>query len=139
MRGNDAGIEDQFAAPRRMTVAIDFDGVIHSYTSPWTKPEEINDGPTEGAIEYLEEITKTYEVAIFSTRAHNFGGTEAITAWLADHGLSWAAHDHITITAMKPMALVYIDDRAWRFTGDNWPSVEEIESAMPWNKVKPHE
>ena len=35
------------------TVLVDFDGVIHSYTSPFTTPDEIKDPPVPGAFEWL--------------------------------------------------------------------------------------
>ena len=35
----------------------------------------------------------------------------------------------------KPPAVLYIDDRAYRFTGSNWPSVDEIKSFQPWYKT----
>ncbi len=41
---------------------------------------------------------------------------------------------HVTIGAAKPPALVYVDDRGWRFTGSNFPTVEEIHAAKPWWK-----
>ena len=30
----------------RQTIACDFDGVLHAYTSPWTGPRDVNDPPT---------------------------------------------------------------------------------------------
>ena len=35
----------------------------------------------------------------------------------------------------KPMCVLTIDDRAWRFEGPNtWPTIEEIENFKPWNR-----
>lgn len=116
-------------ADKRWTIAVDFDGVIHSYTSPWVAPEVIPDPPVDGAIEWLNKMVNKFDVVIFTTRAKTTAGSNAVGRWLHDHGVygSW------TTTAIKPAALVYIDDRAWRFEG-RFPSAHEIHLARPWNK-----
>jgi hypothetical protein len=48
----------------RYTVAVDFDGVIHSYASPWVNAETIPDPPVDGAIAWLNEIADDFEVVI---------------------------------------------------------------------------
>lgn len=119
---------------KRWTVAVDVDGVIHSYASGWQGAEVIPDPPVAGAIEWLERIGEEYDIAICSTRAETEEGRQAISEYLRRHGLSEEAMDVITIEAGKPPALLYVDDRAWRFTGDNFPTVEQIRNAVPWWK-----
>ena len=38
---------------KKFTVAVDFDGVIHSYTTLWFTASVIPDPPVPGAIEWL--------------------------------------------------------------------------------------
>lgn len=124
----------------RQTIAVDFDGVIHSYTSKWTTASEIPDPPVEGAIEWLHEMVQKFEVIIFSTRAETFAGQYAIKAWLKKHadGIWWPGPgylgiEEVRITYKKEPAIVYIDDRGWRFEG-KFPSAETILGLKPWNK-----
>jgi len=35
---------------------------------------------------------------------------------------------------VKPAALIYLDDRAVRFDGENFPEKSEIHALRPWNK-----
>lgn len=119
---------------KRWTVAVDVDGVIHSYSSGWQGAEVLPDPPVPGVIEWLEEITGEYDVAICSTRAETQAGCDAIRQYLIDNGLSPAAMDRVFIDSGKPRALLYVDDRGWRFTGENFPSVEQIRHALPWWK-----
>lgn len=42
--------------PREFRIAIDFDNVVHSYTSPWSHAADIADPPLPGAIEWLERL-----------------------------------------------------------------------------------
>lgn len=111
------------------SVYVDFDGVIHSYTSGWVSAAIIPDPPVEGAIEWLNEMVKHFHVAIFTTRATNSDARRAIQNWLEVHGFK----GDVTITATKGPALVYIDDRGWRFEG-RFPSKQEIHLARPWWK-----
>lgn len=115
----------------RYTIAVDFDGVLHSYTSPWVDHHVIPDPPVSGAIEWLNEIGKKFDIAIFSTRCKTPHGQECVELWLRNEGVT----ADFTTTYEKIPALVYVDDRAWRFTGDNFPSADEVHRAIPWNKV----
>ena len=121
------------AAGERYTVAVDFDGVLHSYTSPWVNAETIPDPPVPGAIEWLREIAKAFTVVIFTTRGKTPEGQRAVRHWLHENG--WDAGINATVTADKPPALIYLDDRAWRFIG-YFPTANEIHEARPWNKIK---
>jgi hypothetical protein len=128
----------------KYTVCVDFDGVIHAYTSPWVAPHVIPDPPVAGALQWiLDRMHDDFTVVIHTTRARTWRGRRAIRAWLRKHGgegmyyevMGFAGLEDVKITHRKVPALVYIDDRAWRFDGTNWPSKEEIHRARPWNKV----
>lgn len=121
---------------------MDFDGVIHQYVTPWIAPDVIPDPPVEGAIEWLNEMRRHFDVFVMTTRARPqpvegrdglFDGCYAIRTWLAFHGLPNA--DEILVTHEKLPALAYIDDRGWRFEGPGtFPTAEQIHRARPWNK-----
>jgi hypothetical protein len=130
-------------APRKPILCLDFDGVIHSYVSGWKGPTEIPDPPVPGALAFIAEATKHFNVAIFSSRSNHVGGIEAMIQWLGfwsvdkthgmgddfDHG-TWGSVDWPT---SKPAAFLTIDDRAITFTGQ-WPEIEKLLAFKPWNK-----
>ena len=147
---------------QRYTVAVDFDGVLHSYTSPWVNARTIPDPPVEGAIQWLADIVTRFDVAITSTRNSQWFGRWAMKSWLREHlwqfmwpkaneavsGWThgdvdeWAGRladevlSHVSFPRHKPPALVYLDDRALRFDGPgSWPTPDQIHAARPWNKV----
>jgi hypothetical protein len=101
------------------TVAIDFDGVIHAYSKGW-HDGTIYDEPVFGAFAALDDLMKTYAVAIFTTR-----NIYQVIEWFANHGYDnttnvwkppfWNETGRILITNSKPAAIAYIDDRAIRF------------------------
>lgn len=116
----------------RYTVCVDCDGVLHSYTSPWAGVDVLPDPPVEGAIEWLNEITKAFNVVIFTTRGHSEKGREAVAAWLRENGYTGP---DLEVTNIKVPALLYLDDRGWRFEGPgSFPTASEIHQARPWNK-----
>lgn len=119
--------------PPKLTIALDFDGVIHEHVSPWTDAHEIHDGPVPGALDFIRgAIDAGCEVVIYTARANTASTVPHVYAWLVKHGLEERYAWHIRITALKPAAVVYIDDRAWRFEG-TWPSLEQIRALKPWN------
>lgn len=108
------------------TIALDFDGVLHSYTSPWTTASEISDPPVPGAVEAVKEwLDAGFEVIVTSARAQNPEGVIAIKKWLKANGFpALAVHP-------KHKATLYIDDRGFRFEG-HFPSAEEISGLKTW-------
>jgi hypothetical protein len=99
----------------KRTIALDFDGVVHSYTSGWTRADDIPDPPVEGAKEAIEKLRQDYSVNIFSARAGQPGGMNAIEEWLKKNGI-----EVDEVSTEKPPAHVYVDDRGITFRG-NWP------------------
>lgn len=119
-------------AGERYTVAVDFDGVLHSYTSPWINAETIPDPPVPGAVEWLNSIWKDFDVVIHTTRGATPQGVAAVYQWLAVNGFCGQIK---LVTNIKPPALIYLDDRSYRFEGPGtFPSAEQIHRAKPWNK-----
>lgn len=124
-------------------LCLDFDGVLHSYTSGWKGAAVIPDPPVEGAIDFLYEAIQYLEVHIYSSRSHQDGGIEAMADWLVHHETIWRAQQtivprtslmlNIKWPLAKPQAFLTIDDRALTFTG-MWPAMTTLLSFKPWNK-----
>ena len=117
----------------RRTICVDFDGVIHSYTSGWKGVDIIPDPPVEGAIEWLQEMVKHFQVAIFSSRSSNGGAIIAMRVYLEKHGLPRDVLRKINFPTTKPAAHLSIDDRGFCFTGA-FPGADEISAFKPWYK-----
>jgi len=116
-------------------ISIDFDGVIHAYTSPFTTATEIHDGPVPGALDFIRTaLDRGFGVHIHTARANNPHVEDAIVAWLLTHGLEHYHVDALSISARKKGAVVYIDDRGWRFEG-RFPTFDEIGALRQWNRL----
>jgi hypothetical protein len=111
------------------TLMIDFDGVLASYNGVFELAEP--GAPNPGAVAAVKAyLAAGFRVMIHSSRAAKLEGRLAINKWLALHGLGDVA-DSIGITAFKVPAVVYLDDRGWRFSGE-WPEPEQLERFQPW-------
>lgn len=124
---------------RKYSIAVDFDGVINSYTSGWTKEDDIPDPPVAGAFEWLAEMSKSFSVIIHSARLTPRRGVHALPRasmynWFLEHGMSKEVLHELTFWTSegKPTALIYIDDRGYRFTGKNFPTKDEIHKLKSW-------
>ena len=113
-----------------ITLAVDFDGVINSYKSGWTDLR-LPDPPVPGAIEWLSAMTNYCKVLIHSARLNDPAQKLLVQCWLLVHGMKPDALAKLEFMA-KPQAQLYIDDRAWAFTGQNFPSIEEVVEFAPW-------
>lgn len=115
----------------KKTIALDFDGVVHSYKSGWQGLVP-TDPPTHGAKQAIAKLRENYDVVIFSTRCEECGGINAIEHWLEVNDIE--VND---VVSGKPMAVLVVDDRAFRFQGD-WGAVVAFasnpENLLPWNK-----
>lgn len=112
------------------TICIDFDGVIHSYTSGWQGIDIIPDQPVPGALNAINSYLETYNVAIFSARSRDENGITAMISWMRLWGFPV---DKLMFPTEKPPAIIYIDDRGFAFDG-NFPDTDFIDNFKPWNK-----
>lgn len=116
---------------RKPILCLDFDGVLHSYTSGWQGASVIPDPPVPGAMEFLAEAVEHFDVQVYSSRSNQSGGISAMQRWMAEHLPEH--HMHIGWPYAKPPAMVGIDDRVITFEG-TWPSMETLKAFQPWNK-----
>jgi hypothetical protein len=83
-------------AKRKPILSLDFDGVIHSYTSGWKGPRVIPDPPVPGALEFIVRALDCFDVQIYSSRSNYWGGRRAMRRWLKKELASFAPNLHIT-------------------------------------------
>jgi len=123
-------------------LCLDFDGVIHSYTSGWKGADVVPDPPVPGAMCFIWDASEQFTVAIHSSRSAQPGGVKAMRSWLERHFREHWAADRTTCddklaeivwATEKPSAMVTLDDRAIPFNGE-WPDVASLRSFKPWNK-----
>ena len=116
----------------QINVGIDFDKVIHKCSKGYYDGT-IYDDPVEGAYEALEKLSQDYTVIVYTCKAkpdrgliNGQTGTELVWEWLKEHNMAQFVSK---VTAEKPRARFYIDDKAIRFT--DWDSafkmIEEID------------
>lgn len=131
---------------RKPILCLDFDGVMHSYTSGWQGADVIPDPPVPGLVEFLDRAVEKFTVAVYSSRSGHPNGIFAMQFWLHtvllralndDDPVRMAEiWDAIQWPKEKPPAMVTIDDRAVTFTGE-WPSIDALMAFQPWNKKPP--
>lgn len=139
-------------------LCVDFDGVIHSYTSGWKGATVIPDPPVPGALRWLWKATEWFDVKIYSSRSKEDGGCAAMLDWMVAHSKEEFGEGHpmassapygawlteatgelrqypIDFCHEKPSAFLTIDDRAVCFEGD-WSDLEpaDLLNFKPWYK-----
>jgi len=118
------------------SIALDFDGVCNSYKSGFVAVDKIPDPPVEGTFDAIERyLDAGLRVYIFSTRNFSPEGRVAIKNWFRHWGMSQETLDRLEVVSGKPIAKLYIDDRAFHFTGE-FPSVEYVINFKPWHGGK---
>ena len=102
-------------------LGIDFDGVIHDDNLGF-HDGTIYGEPIEGSIESIKFLSNHFNIIIFTAKAktdrplvNGKTGAELVGDWLFKHDLLKYVSD---ITAEKPRALLYVDDKGFRF--ENW-------------------
>lgn len=114
----------------KQTVVLDFDGVIHSYTSGWKGIDIIPDPPVKGIKEAIDKIREKYKVVVVSARSASSIGRTAIEKYLNKYNIIVDE-----ISDVKPPAIVYVDDRAIQFNNDADTLLERINNFKPWQDI----
>jgi hypothetical protein len=106
------------------TVAVDFDGVLNTYSS-WHGPYELEE-LRPGAAEFLHDLkARGFYVVIHTTR-----NIAAVMDWLFKRGLLPGPVDDVV--NLKPVAVAYIDDRGLTFRGDYAQTLAELDAFKAW-------
>lgn len=106
-----------------MTIAVDFDGVIHAYSRGW-QDGSIYDEPMPGTQDGLHELMRCDAVFIHTSR-----DPQSVALWITEKlGIAttwemegarpikfWDDQARLLVTNRKLPASVYIDDRGLRF------------------------
>ena len=102
-----------------INIGVDFDGVIHRCSMGY-HDGTIYDAPVPGALEAMATLSRKYNVIIYTCKAkadrglvNGKTGTQMVWEWLEKHGFSKYV---AKVTAEKPRAIAYIDDKAIKFT-----------------------
>lgn len=149
---------------KKLILCLDFDGVIHSYTSGWKGATCIPDTPVEGALEFIANAVNYFEVNIYSSRSRYLFGRRAMKKWLynayfslgikntpkwvyrqvtpnafADpwqEELDWGIGELIRKIKFpsKKPAAFLLIDDRCICFNGKFPSVEEIQKFIPWYK-----
>lgn len=96
-----------------MIIAVDFDGVIHQRSGTYGKMGE----PVEGARDALIRLRKQGHTLIVHTVRGD--SPDHVAQWLDKYKFPV-----MLVTRQKPVADVYLDDKALHF--DNWRHVLEM-------------
>lgn len=126
-------------------LCLDFDGVIHSYTSPWVDAVTIPGDPVPGAMRFIWDASQYFTIAIYSSRSSQPGGIIAMQEYVERYLRKYVVNDRsrcdvilseIQWPTSKPPAFLTIDDRALTFKGD-WSQFkpEDLLQFKPWMKT----
>lgn len=122
------GIREHSYPDEEINIGVDFDGVIHKCSKGY-HDGTIYDDPVEGVHDALKELSSKFNIVVYTCKAkpdrglvNGKSGTQLVWEWLEEHNLKQYVNK---VTAEKPRAKFYIDDKAISFT--SW---EETLSAL---------
>lgn len=113
-------------------IALDFDSVIHSYTTPFSGRDYIPDPPVRGAIEGVKKLYESgYTIHICSARAATKSATKAIWEWLKRYEIDIYIEN---VSNIKPCCKLFLDDKCVTFNGNWGDALYDIEMFVPWQE-----
>lgn len=135
----------------KLTIAVNFDGAIHSYEKEWRGAGEVPGmyvtHVVPGFFDWLEQAVRVFSVVIYSTRAKTSQGITEMRRWLTSRYKEWAQEQgrldsfsvlDVTFSIDKPAAWLTIDDHAIRFVGD-WDdpalTVDAMRNFKSWKET----
>ena len=137
------------------TLCFDFDGVINSYKSGWNANDvtDLPDKPVWHTFKMMHlYVQHNFILAVFSGRSQIPRGIGAMQDYIGYWDDIYRENvdlfvddskrqnlspiiDSMFFPENKPGALIYFDDKGFRFNGKNLPSIEELlQLSIPWHK-----
>lgn len=113
----------------KKTICIDFDGVIYP-NFKFRGLEILKGDPVFGVVDALASLANDFRIVINSARCSEPAGLAAIKKWLYDNGMDYEVVEH------KPIAHIYVDDRAVCFSGDWLATMAEIKNFKQWQSAQ---
>jgi hypothetical protein len=93
---------------RHLTICLDFDGVLHDAAHPL--PHRRMGPPLPGALAAIEELQRQgHSLTVHTARVRTEEQLRHVEDWLAYFGFR-----NVPVFLLKPMADVYLDDKAMR-------------------------
>lgn len=115
---------------RQLTIAVDFDGVIAEY-SGWKGSKTLGE-PREDVAQVLHKLRREgWKIVIHTTRSET-----QIVDYLFRNRIPYDEINHNSCyenTGAKPVATVYWDDRAVRYSGNAFKDLSVIRRFRTWN------
>ena len=149
---------------QKRILCIDFDGVLHSYTSGWKGPRNIPDPPVVGAMPFLAECINHFQVCIYSSRSRYIFSRRAMKQWLQTNLETYYCESHPDLikTALDADPFPDPPEAPWTLMAKDvvrhlkfpnrkppahlliddraicfngtWPLIKDIKSFKPWYK-----
>jgi hypothetical protein len=114
----------------KLTLAVDFDGVIAEYDG-WADQKTFGT-PRKDVVKALGALRdEGWKIIIFSCRE-----TQGLISYLTQHSVPYDEvnqNSSYLTGGAKPVANVYWDDRAVRYSGDAGKDLEIIRNFRTWN------
>ncbi len=121
---------NQLEVPRQQTIAVDFDGVLAEYDG-W-KGEEHLGSPRNDVVSALRVLRQEgWKIVVHTTRSELH-----IREYLLKHDIPYDEinrNSSYSNGGSKPVATVYWDDRALRYSGDAFNDLNAIRTFRTWN------
>lgn len=111
----------------RKTICLDFNGVFDQYQGWVHNGIGTEYEPRQGLREFLQSLHQDYDIVI-----NTVINPMHVRTWLDKYDLSQYIG---TITNIKPMAVMYVDDRAICFDGDYDALLNNIRNFKPYWEV----
>lgn len=130
-----------------VSVCLDFDGVCHMDKTGWHGFGSAPEDPVPGALSWIVNALEECNVDVYSFRSQTLEGRQTMISWFKKHFAEFYRErgfrnpvtmardtvDEMGFPKFKPPAHVYIDDRAWLFSG-KWPDLEDVLKFERWTK-----
>lgn len=127
---NQATAPNEISSKRQPALAVDFDGVLAEYDG-W-RGREILGPPRNDVIQVLRILQEEgWRIIIHTTRSE-----ADIVDYLVQHKIPFHEinrNSNYQNHGSKPVATVYWDDRALRYSGDAFRDLEAIRQFQTWS------